>query len=138
MNHKAYSSYATYGTYESTRKHSQLERINVFPYPFYFEGNPFSDEPIVNPRRAGWSPQVLKPEPVLKPDPYPNHCFQAACNTRYTDELPPASSGSADAPSKAGKPAGATKPAGTGLASKPVVPSPSDRCALKRCINVYR
>lgn len=142
MYSKAFSPYATYGTYETTKKYSQIKRVNVFPYPFYFQGNPFSDEPIVNPRRAGWSPQVLKPEPVLAPDPYPNHCFQAACNTRYTDENPPVPVGGASGGSggtKGGKAsAPPPPPVPSGKPSKPVPPSPTDRCTLNRCINTYR
>jgi hypothetical protein len=132
MYRKAYSSCATYGTYDSTRKHSQIKRMNIFPYPFYFEGNPFSDEPNINPRRAGWSPQLLKPEPILTPDPYPNHCFQAACNTRYTDEVTPAPPAGASG-GKSTKPVAPSPQPG-----KPSVPSPLDRCALNRCINTYR
>jgi len=129
IQHKAYNACPSYGTYQGTEYGSKIERMNIFPYPFYFVSNPFSDEPTVNPRRAGWSPQYIKPEPQLKPDPYPNHCFQAACNTRFTDEVVPMAPTGAGA-TKASAPA----PAG----SKPVVPSPSDKCATSRCINLYR
>lgn len=130
IQHKAYNVCPSYGTYQGTEYGSKIERMNIFPYPFYFVSNPFSDEPSVNPRRAGWSPQYIKPEPQLKPDPYPNHCFQAACNTRFTDEVVPMAPTGAGA-TKSSAPA---PPSG----SKPVVPSPSDKCATSRCINLYR
>lgn len=130
---KTYSSDPHYATYQSVRGGSQIPRINVFPYPFYFSSNPFSDEPSVNPRRAGWSPQTIRPQPRVEPDPYPKHCFQSACNTRFTDEVSAAPPMGAAAKS-AGPPAAAPA-AGP---AKPVPPTPSDRCALNRCINLYR
>lgn len=132
IQHKAYNSCPTYGTYQGTEKGSQIARMNIFPYPFYFVSNPFSDEPSVNPRRAGWSPQHIKPEPELQPDPYPNHCFQAACNTRYTDEVVPMPSAGSASGAKSSAPAVAS------AGSKPSVPSPLDKCATNRCINLYR
>lgn len=131
INHKAYSSCASYGTYEEVLNHSQIERFNVFPYPFYFNSNPFSEEPTINPRRAGWSPQISKPSPILTPDPYPNHCFQVPCNTRFTDEIS-AAPGGAGAKGKSAPVAPIAPP------SKPPIPAPSDRCSTNRCIVLYR
>jgi len=119
---KAYSSDPSYGTYQTTRWYSRIPRENVFPYPFYFTSNPFSDEPSVDPRRAGWSPQVPEPRPYLEPDPYPDHCFQAACNTTYTSErprLPPAPPAVPGPPS----PGGACKSCGALPSRAPVGPA---------------
>jgi hypothetical protein len=133
IQHKAYHTCASYGTYQEALHNSQIERVNTFPYPFYFMGNAFNDEPIIHPRRAGWSPQVLISRPPLIPDPYPNHCFQGPCNTRYTNEVPavpPAPAAGARA--KAPPPAPAAGP------GKPSIPSPDDRCSTNRCIVLYR
>lgn len=121
---KAFSTEPSYGTYQTTRQYSRIPRENIFPYPFYFVSNPFSDEPQVHPRRAGWSPQVPAPRPPLEVDAYPNHCFQAACNTNYTAERPPAAAGAGvPAPKRDGK-------AGAG--------GPAMPCTQSNCINVYR
>jgi hypothetical protein len=80
---KQNNSNPTYGTLEDITN-NRLSRINIFPYPFYFESNPLSDYPSVNLRRAGWSPEVnLKYESNVE-DNYPKHCFQSACNTTFT------------------------------------------------------
>ena len=61
---------------------------DTFPYPRYFRGVPQSTVPIVAEREAGWRPRhdncykVLEPIPEIR-DPYPNHCFQSACNTVF-------------------------------------------------------
>lgn len=81
---KIYSSEPTFGTYEDTLRHSQLPGENIFPFPFYFVSNPFSEEPRVYDRRAGWNPQQYFPSPVIPKDPYPQHCFQPPCNTTLT------------------------------------------------------
>lgn len=81
---KAYSSDPSFGTYQHTFKYSQIPRENIFPYPFYFVSNPFSENARVNDRRAGWSRQHYTPEPEIPRDPYPQHCFQPPCNTVHT------------------------------------------------------
>lgn len=126
---KANSSEPSYGTYETTREYSKIERMNVFPYPFYFTSNPFSDEPSVDPRRAGWSAQITKPAPKFELDPYPDHCFQAPCNTVYsTERPPPPPAGSPPAPPVRNTKA---KPPTAGAGS-------SGPCVNSRCINLYR
>lgn len=84
INRKAYSSEPTFGTYEEILEDSRLPRDNIFPYPFYFVSNPFSETAQVNERRAGWSSQDLFTPPVIPRDPYPQHCFQPPCNTTFT------------------------------------------------------
>jgi hypothetical protein len=160
---KAYSSEPSFGTYQTTKWYSRIPRENVFPYPFYFTSNPFSDEPQVDPRRAGWSPQVPEPRPYIEPDPYPDHCFQAACNTTYTMErprlpppppmgappVPPAATGAPRAPVAPpaaatpgrGCPTCAAPPAAAAAASQPPAPSRASAgggCVQSKCINVYR
>ena len=80
---KSYNEYPTYGTFQDIEK-NETSKINIFPYPFYFNSNPFSSYPNVNKRRAGWSPEILEREYISEKDPYPNHCFQAPCNTDFT------------------------------------------------------
>jgi hypothetical protein len=59
-----------------------------FPYRRYFRGVAESTVPIVAEREAGWRPRhdncysVNKPA-VREPNPYPNHCFSAACSTVF-------------------------------------------------------
>lgn len=84
---KAYSSEPTYGTYWDTKRYSEIPRINIFPYPFYFVSDPFDENPSVHNRRAGWSPEVNVQRKPLKGDIYPSHCFQNACNSTDTKEL---------------------------------------------------
>lgn len=105
---KAYSTEPSYGTYQTTRQFSRIARENRFPYPFYFVSNPFSDEPTVNPRRAGWSSEIVPVPAPYKPDPYPDHCFQMPCNTVVAQERPPPPppTASAVATPRAGKGAG--------------------------------
>jgi len=92
---KAFSTEPTYGTYWDTKRFSEIPRVNIFPYPFYFVSNPLSDEATVYPRRAGWSPEFFSPQRAPVTDNYPRHCFQTPCNTNNTRELPsPGSSGS--------------------------------------------
>lgn len=86
---KAFSTEPTYGTYWDTKRFSEIPRMNIFPYPFYFVSNPLSDEATVYPRRAGWSPEFSYPQRPLPTDVYPGHCFQTPCNTTITRELPP-------------------------------------------------
>lgn len=81
---KAFGTEPTYGTYWDTKKYSQIERINIFPYPFYFVSNPMQDYATVNQRRAGWSSQYIFPSTPVPPDTNPKHCFQAPCNTTYS------------------------------------------------------
>jgi hypothetical protein len=86
--YKKYRGEQSIGTYEDTRNYSSIPRINIFPYPFYFISSPFSDEPTINPRRAGWSPQYVFQNESLQPDkPITNNCFQSACNTTYTKNV---------------------------------------------------
>lgn len=81
---KAYSTEPTYGTYWDTKKYSEIPRMNIFPYPFYFVSNPVDDEPTVYSRRAGWSPQSINKKQNTQEDSYPSHCFQSACNNTDT------------------------------------------------------
>lgn len=84
VNRKAYSSEPTFGTYEEIFQDSRLPRENIFPYPFYFVSNPFSETAQIHDRRAGWSPQQTTTPTPVKRDPYPQHCFQPPCNTVQT------------------------------------------------------
>lgn len=86
---KAYSSDPTFGTYEQTLRFSTIPRENIFPYPFYFVSNPFSESAQISTRRAGWSPEVYQSELEIPLDPYPQHCFQPPCNTTYTEKKTP-------------------------------------------------
>jgi hypothetical protein len=130
MYQKAWSTDPSYGTYQHTRAYSQLSRINVFPYRFYFEGDAFSAEPRVNPRRAGWSPEHLEKRPAPDWDPYPDHCFQAACNTTYTQEKP--------APPPPAPPGSAPPPAAAAPARRAAGGGGGGACVSSKCINVYR
>lgn len=129
---KACSTEPTFATYDDLRKYSYIQRLNLHPYPYYFAGQPFSDEPVVNSRCAGWSAEVLfrKQKPDI--DPYPKHCFQAACNTQYTKLLPeaPASSANNSSGSGSAKPH-AKKYGPTGMAD-------GKKCSNTNCINLYR
>lgn len=135
---KANRTEPSYGTYQVTRQYSRLERENIFPYPFYFRGNPFSEEPQVDPRRAGWSPQIPLPRPGLTPDPYPDHCFQTPCNTTNTTTkpppIPPFRAGAGTAP--------ANRVPSPPLPPLPPVPGRSgasgSACTTSRCVNLYR
>ena len=106
-----------YGTYDYTLKNSEIPRVNTFPYPFYFVGNPVTDEPNVYLRRAGWSKEHVKGKSPVKPDRYPKHCFQASCKTTYT-ELVPEQKASGSGGSTGGKSGGG--------------------CSRSSCINLYR
>lgn len=143
---KACGSEPYYCTYETTMKKSQIPRINTFPYPFYFVSNPLSDEVTINPRRAGWSKELVKGKSPIKPDKYPNHCFQSGCKTIYT-ELGPETD-EIDLPYYSGKSAvtkscgaGAEKPAapsGKGSAVPPASSGGKGGCSRNKCINLYR
>lgn len=115
MYKKACGTEPYYGTYESTYKNSQIPRINIFPYPYYFVSNPLSNEPSVHPRRAGWSKQETNG--LLHPvkDKYPQHCFQAPCKTLYTISKN-------EIPKDGGKTTGGAKSV----------------CTQNRCITLYR
>jgi len=152
---KAFSTEPSYGTYQTTRQYSRLAREHPFPYPFYFVSNPFSEEPEVHLRRAGWSPQVPHPRPALEPDPYPDHCFQTPCNTTSTVSKPPlpppipvaGRPSAADAPRRPPRAArsrtapvptggGAPVPAAGGGASGRA--AAGSGCVASKCVNTYR
>ena len=78
---KAYSTNPTYGTYWDTKQYSEIPRLGIFPYPFYFVSDAFDDEPTVYPRRAGWSPEYNLNYNQTILDNYPSHCFQTSWNT---------------------------------------------------------
>lgn len=58
IHNKTYNTYPTYGTIQDI-KNSPIDRVNIFPYPFYFQSNPYSDYATVYNRVAGWSPEVI-------------------------------------------------------------------------------
>jgi hypothetical protein len=120
---KAFSTDPTYGTYWDTQRFSEIPRMNMFPYPFYFVSNPFSEEATVYPRRAGWSPQIFSPQKVVRWTDYPGHCFQQPCNTTITRELPP--------PPSPGAPGGGGSGGGGGGGS-------GGGCVPSKCINLER
>ena len=60
--------------------------MDHFPYTRYFRGVYDSSQPVVFEREAGWRPQrdsCYRNNQHNKPNPYPNHCFEAACSTVY-------------------------------------------------------
>lgn len=83
---KATSTHPIYSTYQDVEEQSNIDRINIFPYPFYFYSNPVKDTPEVYPRRAGWSGELYIPKIVAPPNNDFKPCFQAACNTTYTNK----------------------------------------------------
>ena len=95
---KQYSTEPVYTTYEDLYQYSEIPRLNIFPYPFYFQGNPFSSNPFPYNREPGWSPELRYPNIENPPDFYPQHCFQAACNTTYTDERTDSDGGCCSSP----------------------------------------
>jgi hypothetical protein len=59
---------------------------DTFPYPRWFRGVPESSQPIVAEREAGWRTRYddcYSVERPLIPEPYPDHCFEAACSIVY-------------------------------------------------------
>jgi len=65
-----------------------LTDYDTFPYPRWYRGVPTSSQPIVAEREAGWRPRHDSCYKVLEPtipgrNPYPNHCFAAACSTVF-------------------------------------------------------
>ena len=56
--------------------------VSTFPYTHFFRGK-ISPYPHVFDRRAGWSPQMGY-APTITYDKLPRHCFQAPCNTVFT------------------------------------------------------
>lgn len=80
-----------YPTRATVQQGSQvLTDYDTFPYTRWWRGNPNSTRPIIAEREAGWRPRhdncYNRQSPPIsdqQPIPYPNHCFQAACNTVY-------------------------------------------------------
>lgn len=66
-----------------------LTDYDTFPYTRWWRGVPDSYKPMVAEREAGWRPRhdhcymLQEPPDLSGPTPYPNHCFQSACNTTY-------------------------------------------------------
>ena len=58
--------------------------VDEFPYQSFFRGR-VSLTPTVFDRAAGWAPQYVT-EDIIVDNYYPNHCWQAPCNTVYTME----------------------------------------------------
>lgn len=136
---KAYSTEPTFGTYEDTQRYSHIEKLNTTPYPFYFVGQPMSEDPVVYSRCAGWSPELLYLPKRVESDPYPKHCFQAACNTQYTkvgsisaasdknSKCEPCSGGAKETTKSTSK----KQSSATGLSS-------TEPCSQQKCINLFR
>jgi hypothetical protein len=57
--------------------------VDEFPYTKFYRGN-MTPEPVVFNRRAGWSPQIVLVPYPKSVEPYPQHCFEASCDTVYT------------------------------------------------------
>jgi hypothetical protein len=71
---------------EQVKQFSTIHHPGLTPYPFYFQSNPFDSFPTIDEKEAGWSSRIVKP-PRLLPRPfYPDHKFQSACNTIYTED----------------------------------------------------
>lgn len=84
---KVYNSEPSYTTYEDVVEASEINRMNIFPYPFYFVSNPVKDEPEIYPRNAGWSSEIDIPKIVAPKEKISSFrpCFQPACNTTFTN-----------------------------------------------------
>ena len=126
---KAYSTEPSFGTYEDTRDYSQIKKLNTTPYPFYFVSQPLSDHAVIYSRCAGWSPELLYYPKKEESDPYPKHCFQAACNTQYSK------SGTQNIVASKSTPV--DKKEDTTTNNKTTRPS-SDTCSQQNCINLFR
>lgn len=73
-----------YGT--ATVADSIITDMDHHPYTRFYRGVPNSSQPVVFEREAGWRPQRDSCYSVNcsgPPNPYPNHCFEAACSTVY-------------------------------------------------------
>ena len=132
---KACSTEPTFATYEDLRKYSYIQRLNLHPYPYYFVGQPFSDEPVIHSRCAGWSAEVLFKEPKIEIDPYPKHCFEAACNTQYTKLLPIKKTQTLSSPSPSTSQESKSSSPANPKKEGPVV---DGKCSNSNCINLYR
>ncbi len=65
---------------------SILTDMDHFPYTRYFRGVYNSPQPVVFEREAGWRPthnNCYNVNVNLADNPYPDHCFEAACSTVY-------------------------------------------------------
>jgi len=85
---KINSSKPFYGTLEDTTFCSQITMPNIHPFPFFFQSNPLSESPTIFKRRAGWSPEIALPsypKTYEHDDKIEDFCFQAACNTVFTE-----------------------------------------------------
>ena len=65
-----------------------LTDYDSFPYPRWFRGVYYSQNPIVAEREAGYRPRHddcynFKTCPGGEKPDYPNHCFSAPCSTVY-------------------------------------------------------
>jgi hypothetical protein len=82
---KVYNSEPSYTTYEDVVESSKIDRMNIFPYPFYFVSDPFKDDPKVYSRDAGWSSEIYIPKVNAPQEDFFKPCFQPACNTTFTN-----------------------------------------------------